>query len=78
MEFTPIKYWHPYISPFDPCPPMRVKCYSTPPHLYICYQPYGWPQFSPREALYAGTLWPALYDPYKGPCNQLGVRNNES
>lgn len=65
--FTQFKYWRPYISPFDPCPPIRIKSYSTPPHLYIQFQPRGLPQFSPREALHHGTLWPDLYSPYPDP-----------
>lgn len=65
--FTHKKAWHPYISPFDPCKPMTVKTYSTPPHLYIGFQPPNLPQFSPPEALRAGTLWKAFYDPYYGP-----------
>jgi spore coat protein JA len=56
----------PLVSPFDPCRPMRVKIYQTPPQLYIGYQPYNLPQFSPAEALRAGTLWPILYSPYDG------------
>ncbi|TLS37884.1 spore coat associated protein CotJA [Pseudalkalibacillus caeni] len=62
-----MKYWHPYISPFDPCPPVRVKRYNTPPNLYMGFQPYGLEQFSPREALHRGTLWPALFSPYESP-----------
>ncbi|WP_159887453.1 spore coat associated protein CotJA [Paenibacillus puerhi] len=61
-----VRVWHPYVSPFDPCPPMRVKTYSTPPQLFIGFQPPNLPQFSPMEALKHGTLWPALYSPY-GP-----------
>ncbi|MDG5788458.1 spore coat associated protein CotJA [Evansella sp. AB-P1] len=59
--------WQPYASPFDPCPPIPVKEYSTPPHLYLGFQPEDLPQFTPREALYAGTLWKPFYDPYYGP-----------
>lgn len=69
-KFTPRKYWYPYISPFDPCPPIRVKSYSTPPNLYIVFQPEGLAQFKPREALFAGTLWPIFYDPYEGRRDQ--------
>jgi spore coat protein JA len=60
-----IKVYYPYISPFDPCPPQRVKAYSTPPELYMNFQPPGLPQYSPYEALRSGTLWPALYSPYE-------------
>ena len=65
--FTQRKTYMPYVSPFDPCPPIRVKTYETPPNLYLGFQPYGLPQYSPREALYHGTLWPALYSPYTNP-----------
>ncbi|WP_332646130.1 spore coat associated protein CotJA [Lysinibacillus sp. 54212] len=65
--FTQYKYWKPYISPFDPCEPIRVKSFSTPPQLYIPFQPTGLSQFSPKEALKHGTLWPQLYSPYPNP-----------
>jgi spore coat protein JA len=58
------KIYYPYVSPFDPCPPIKIKTYSAPPHLYIGYQPANLPQFAPGEALKAGTLWKPLYDPY--------------
>ena len=61
------KYYEPYVSPFDPCPPIRVKSYSTPPNLYMGFQPPGLEQFSAREALHRGTLWKAFYDPYPPP-----------
>jgi spore coat protein JA len=63
--YNQIKIYHPYVSPFDPCPPQREKAYSTPPQLYVGYQPTGLPQYSPYEALKAGTLWPALFSPYE-------------
>ncbi|MBX5435995.1 MAG: spore coat associated protein CotJA [Alicyclobacillaceae bacterium] len=53
-------------SPFDPCPP-RVYAYVVPPNQYITVQPPGLKQFSPREALRRGTLWPDLYSPYERP-----------
>jgi spore coat protein JA len=65
--YTTSKKYYPYISPFSPCPPIQVKTYSTPPNLYIGYQPYNLPQYPPKEALYKGTLWPAFYDPYYNP-----------
>ena len=66
--FTQYKYWRPYISPNDPCPPIEIKSYSTPPQLYIGFQPSGLPQFpTAREALMHGTLWPQLYSPYPNP-----------
>jgi len=61
------KKYHPYISPFDPCPPIKTKTYSTPPNLYMGFQPPHLPQFSPIEALKGGTLWKAFYDPYYSP-----------
>ncbi|KAB2338351.1 spore coat associated protein CotJA [Cytobacillus depressus] len=65
--FTTKKAYEPYVSPFDPCKPIRVKTYSTPPHLYIGFQQPNLPQFTPSEALRAGTLWKAFYDPYYSP-----------
>ncbi|MDI3327002.1 MAG: spore coat associated protein CotJA [Alicyclobacillaceae bacterium] len=64
--FTQQKVYHPYVGPFDPCPPVRIKTYQTPPQLYLGFQPPGLPQFPPREALRRGTLWPALFSPYEG------------
>jgi spore coat protein JA len=61
------KVWHPYSSPFDPCPPIKTKTYSTPPQLYMGFQPPNLEQFPPMEALRAGTLWKAFYDPYYNP-----------
>jgi spore coat protein JA len=65
--FTQRKNYYPYVSPFDPCPPIRVKTYETPPNLYLGFQPYGLPQYPPKEALKRGTLWPALFSPYQNP-----------
>lgn len=65
--FTLRKKYYPYVSPFDPCPPITVKSFSTPPNLYIGFQPTNFPQFSPQEALRAGTLWKPFYDPWYGP-----------
>jgi spore coat protein JA len=31
------------------------------------FQPPNLPQFTPLEALRAGTLWKAFYDPWFGP-----------
>jgi len=59
------RYWQPYVSPFDPCRPIRVKKYVVPPNQYIPFQPPCLPQFSPKEALRRGTLWPLLYSPYR-------------
>ncbi|MBA4537339.1 spore coat associated protein CotJA [Bacillus aquiflavi] len=65
--FTHQKVYYPYVSPFDPCKPIKVKTYSTPPHLYIGFQPPNLPQFPPNLALFKGTLWKAFYDPYFSP-----------
>jgi spore coat protein JA len=56
--------WRPYVGRWDPCPPIRVKRYLVPPNQYIPYQPMNLPQYSLDEALYRGTLWPALFSPY--------------
>ncbi|WLD95365.1 spore coat associated protein CotJA [Alkalihalobacillus sp. AL-G] len=61
------KAWRPYIGPCDPCPPLQVKFYETPPQLYLGFQPYGLKQFDASTALFKGTLWPALYAPYTNP-----------
>lgn len=61
------KTYEPYVSPLDPCIPMKIKMYSTPPHLYAGYQQPNLQQFTPAEALRAGTLWKAFYDPYFNP-----------
>ncbi|MEH7380821.1 spore coat associated protein CotJA [Bacillus sp. JJ1533] len=65
--FTTRKAYYPYVSPFDPCKPITRKTYVTPPNLYITFQPANLPQFSPKEALFAGTLWKVFYDPYYSP-----------
>lgn len=64
--FTRRKVYEPYVSPFDPCPPITPKTYSTPPQLYVPVQPPNLPQFDPYTALMKGTLWPMYYDPYEG------------
>ncbi|MGI2294120.1 spore coat associated protein CotJA [Paenibacillus sp. GXUN7292] len=68
---APFNCYKPFIGPFDPCPPIKVKCYSTPPNLFMGFQPPNLPQFSPYEALKYGTLWPALFSPY-GPVKEGG------
>jgi spore coat protein JA len=60
-----VKIYTPYVSPCDPCPPIRQKAYMTPPQLYMTFQPECLPQYSPYEALRKGTLWPALFSPYE-------------
>lgn len=69
------RVYFPYVSPFDPCPPIRVKTYQVPPQLFIGFQPENLPQFSPMEALKRGTLWPALYSPYN-PAASRGERGD--
>ncbi|HHY21936.1 MAG TPA: spore coat associated protein CotJA [Bacilli bacterium] len=71
-EFTQRKFYRPYVSPFDPCPPIKVKSYETPPHLYMGFQPRGLPQFEAYVALRHGTLWPALFSPYENPFKSRG------
>jgi spore coat protein JA len=51
---------------------MTTKTYSTPPHLYLGFQPPNLEQFSPMEALKAGTLWKVFNDPYFSPYEQKG------
>jgi spore coat protein JA len=64
MHDTQWRDYAPYVSPYDPCPPIRVKWYIVPPNQYITFQPTNLPQYSLDEALRRGTLWPALYSPY--------------
>ncbi|OZM57244.1 spore coat protein CotJA [Lottiidibacillus patelloidae] len=66
-NFSVRKQYKPYIGKNNPCPPITVKNYVTPPNLYIGFQPYGLQQYSPKEALKKGTLWPIFYDPYYSP-----------
>ena len=51
-----VRMYEPYVGPFDPCPPIRIKMYDTPPQLFFMYQPVNMPQFSPFDALKLGTL----------------------
>lgn len=59
------RVYEPFIGPFDPCPPIKVKYYNTPPQLFLGFQPENLQQFTPYEALAKGTLWPALFSPYE-------------
>jgi spore coat protein JA len=59
-----LRAYVPCIGPFDPCKPLPIRTYLVTPQLFIPFQPMGWPQYSPAEALRLGTLWPALYSPY--------------
>lgn len=65
--YTNLKSFVPYHSPLDPCSPIGRKYYSTPPHLYLGFQPPDLPQFPPGEALKKGTLWTVFYDFYDNP-----------
>ena len=60
------RFYSPFTSPLDPCPPVKQKMYVVPPNLFMGYQPMNLPQFKPYDALKLGTLWPALYSPYEG------------
>ncbi|MFC7441341.1 spore coat associated protein CotJA [Laceyella putida] len=62
------RVWFPYVSPFDPCPPRRVKTYVVPPNQYLGFQPPNLPQYPPSKALMRGTLWPILFSPYRKKC----------
>ncbi|MFC5602285.1 spore coat associated protein CotJA [Sporosarcina koreensis] len=54
--------FEPWISPLDPCPPIRVKTFVLPPQLFMDFQPPGLEQFTTEQALRHGTLWPLLAD----------------
>lgn len=69
--------FYPYISPFDPCPPMRVKTFVTPPNLFIPFQPPNLPQFAPKVALCKGTLWPIFFDPYFNTREKMNMKREE-
>jgi len=72
MQQSQWREWHPYVSPLDPCPPIRVKRYVVPPNQYITFQPMNLPQFPIQEALFRGTLWPALWSPYEAQRGEKG------
>ncbi|MDO7908476.1 spore coat associated protein CotJA [Paenibacillus sp. JX-17] len=74
MQPSQFREYAPFVGPFDPCPPIRIKTYNVPPNLFVRFQPPGLPQFSPQEALRLGTLWPAFYSPYPAPA---GPRQEE-
>jgi spore coat protein JA len=57
----------PYVGKDDPCTPLKEKTYETPPHLYLGIQQPEMEQYSLKDALHNGTLWPALYGPYSNP-----------
>lgn len=64
------RVWYPYHSPDDPCP-AQFKDYVVPPNQFLGFQPPNLPQFSMREALCRGTLWPILCSPYP-PKREVG------
>lgn len=70
-----LRFYEPFVGPFDPCPPILVKSYVVPPNQYITFQPEGLPQFTLQEALKFGTLWPALFSPYQSKYGMGGKRD---
>lgn len=72
QPFQAVRSYIPPRSPFDPCPPIGRKFYSTPPHLFLGVQPPDLPQFSPAEALRKGTLWKVFADYYENPYRKGG------
>ncbi|WP_028549025.1 spore coat associated protein CotJA [Paenibacillus sp. UNC451MF] len=60
-----IKVYHPFAGKYDPCTPIAEKSFVTPPQLFFDYQPEDLKQYSPKEALRKGTLWPDLFSPYE-------------
>ncbi|MBD2848255.1 spore coat associated protein CotJA [Paenibacillus sp. IB182496] len=70
MNNNQCRVYYPFVGPFDPCPPIRVKTYVVPPNQFIPFQPMNLPQYPLPEALRRGTLWPALFSPY--PCPPVG------
>ena len=75
VPFTSMKTYSPFHSRFDPCPPIGKKYYSTPPNLYLGFQPPNLEQFTPKEALKRGTLWKALYEYYENPYEGKGGKS---
>lgn len=75
---TSRKWFVPYVSKSDPCPPLTPVSYETPVQLYLGFQPEELRQFAPAEALRMGTLWPDLYSPYVNPYLQSGKENSSN
>jgi spore coat protein JA len=71
-SFTTVKSYRPFHSRYDPCKPIGVKYYSTPPNLFLGFQPPNLQQFSAKEALKKGTLWRFFYDYYENPYEKKG------
>ncbi|MDQ0058097.1 spore coat associated protein CotJA [Paenibacillus harenae] len=78
MKDDQVRYYAPYIGPFDPCPPIRIKSYNVPPQLFIPFQPPNLQQFQPADALRLGTLWPALYSPYSSKQSRIEEGDNDA
>lgn len=55
-SFTTVKSYRPFHSRYDPCKPIGVKYYSTPPNLFLGFQPPNLQQFSAKEALKKGLF----------------------
>ncbi|MFV0556351.1 MAG: spore coat associated protein CotJA [Lactovum sp.] len=66
-----VKSYYPVKGRYEPCPPI-TKYYSTPPHIYIGIQKEGLEQYSPKDALKKGTLWPIFYEYYLNPYKNGG------
>ncbi|MDF2961795.1 MAG: cotJA2 [Paenibacillus sp.] len=60
-----VKAYHPFVGKYDPCTPVTEKTFVVPPQLFYEYQPTESAQYSPKEALKKGTLWPDLFSPYE-------------
>src|SRR3954463_1109249 len=60
-----VKVYHPIAGKFDPCTPITEKTFVVPPQLFLEYQPMELPQYSTKEALKSGTLWPELFSSYE-------------
>jgi spore coat protein JA len=60
-----VKAFEPIKGKYDPCTPIAEKTFVLPPQLYSEYQPVELPQFSAKEALKKGTLWPDLFSSYE-------------
>jgi spore coat protein JA len=65
MMKNEVKVYQPFASKNDPCTPIPEKSYVLPPQLFYTYQPADLAQFSPKEALRKGTLWPDLFSTYE-------------
>ncbi|MCY0888069.1 MAG: hypothetical protein OWQ59_06370 [Alicyclobacillaceae bacterium] len=48
----------------DPCPSSGSVFFVVPPNQWLVTQSRGLKQFSPRQALQYGVLWPDLWSAY--------------